>query len=73
LTEPTSLLLDDFLDPNQPPPMPEVRDDMPQPPVTPSTTVTAASRVSEADALHTNCVTKPLSEHLPGLVRTGIP
>ena len=28
---------------------------------------------SEVNALQVDCVTAPLSEHLPGLVQTGIP
>jgi hypothetical protein len=38
-----------------------------------SSAANAPYLASEANALHVDCVTKPLSEHLPGLLRTGIP
>jgi hypothetical protein len=62
-----------FLVPNQPPPMPDVRDDIPHALSAVSSTANAAGLASEAAALKADCVTTPLSEHLPGLLRTGIP
>jgi hypothetical protein len=62
-----------FLLPNQPPPMPEVRDDIPHALSPLRTAAKAVHLASEANALQADCVTAPLSEHLPGLLRTGIP
>src|SRR5262245_22214417 len=53
--------------------MPDVREDMPQAPSALSNRAKAESFASEANALPTDCVTGPLSEHLPGFLRTGIP
>ena len=53
--------------------MPEVMDDMPQPASAASAAPKAACLATETKVLHTVCVTKPLSEHLPGLLRTVIP
>ena len=50
----------------------EVMDDMPQPASATSAAAKAAYLVTETKVLHTVCVTKPLPEHLPGLLRTGI-
>jgi hypothetical protein len=63
----------DFLLPNQPPPIPDVRDDIPQAVSPVRTTAKAVHLASEANALQADCVTAPLSEHLPGHVWTGIP
>jgi hypothetical protein len=62
-----------LLEPNQPEPMPEVKEDMPQPLRAASSAPKAMGLAAETNALHTVCVTKPLSEHLPGLLRTVIP
>src|SRR5262245_47461825 len=60
--------------PSQPPPMPDVSEDMPLQPVSiPPNTTTAAYRHRRAIVLPSDCVTTPLSEPLPGLSRTGIP
>src|SRR6187200_1030372 len=70
----TSAALGLLCPPNQPPPIPEVSDDMLlQPPSTPSSAATMAHRSRQTMVLRANCVTTPLSEHLPGLSRTGIP
>jgi hypothetical protein len=53
--------------------MPDVIEDMPQAPSPLSRMAKASGLASETNALHTDCVTAPLSEHLPGLLRTGIP
>ena len=53
--------------------MPEVMDEMPQPASVASAAPKATCLAIETKVLHTVCVTRPLSEHLPGLLRTGIP
>src|SRR5262245_12026232 len=48
-------------------------DEMPQPASPASAAAKAACLAIETKVLHTVCVTRPLSEHLPGLLRTVIP
>src|SRR4029079_10577585 len=68
LTVPTSVLA--FSPPpNQPPPMPDVSDDM----LHPASPTTSAHQAKPTMVLHADCVTTPLSEHLPGHLRTVIP
>src|SRR5436853_3812138 len=55
--------------PNQPPPMPDVSDDM----LHPASAASKAHPVMQTVVLRPDCVTTPLSEHLPGLLQTVIP
>ena len=73
MTDPTSVLVL-LWPPNQPPPIPDVSEDMLlQPQSAPTSAATTTHRSRRAMVLRPDCVTSPLSEPLPGLSRTGIP